>query len=255
MQLITAPSKTQKFNGPESSQFTQPALQERSQRIIDRLRLMSEQEISQLMKTSEKLTRSTYQRIHDFNRPFTLANSHQALFTFQGDAYNAITVENYTEEQLRHAQCHLFILSGLYGILRPLDLMQPYRLEMSTPLEVAGVANLYHFWRDQVTAILNDAIAKDRDEVVVNLASTEYSKVVDKKKLVKKMVTVTFKQMHKGKYRTIPIHSKRARGLMIHYAITNCIGSAKRLKEFELDGYRFSQEDSTDTEWLFLRQE
>lgn len=253
MQLITAPSKTQVFNGRDYSYYTLPALQEKTQLIIDRLKPISPQGLSLLMKTSEKLTLSTYRRIHDFNLPFSLANSHQALFTFQGDAYNAIEADNYEEAQLRYAQNHLFILSGLYGILRPLDLMQPYRLEMGAKLTLGEAANLYHFWRDRVTAIINRALAGDEDAVLINLASTEYSKVVDSRKLQGSLVTISFKQMHKDTYRTIPIHSKRARGLMIHYAILNRINEADSLKEFNMDGYSFDEEKSTAGEWFFYK--
>lgn len=254
MQLITAPSKTQEFNGRNYSHYTLPALEKKAQIIIDRLKPIAPEELSLLMKTSEKLTISTYRRIQDFIRPFSLTNARQALFTFQGDAYSAIKAESYTEEQLHQAQNHLFILSGLYGILRPLDLMQPYRLEMATKLAVDDATNLYHFWRDQVTKTLNSALKKNEDGLLVNLASTEYSKVVDKKSLQGDMVTITFQQMYKDKYRTIPIHSKKARGLMIHFAIINKINRGERLKDFNLDGYGFSEELSTAQEWFFLRQ-
>ena len=214
---------------------------------------MERKELSLLMKTSEELTESTYQLIHSFSQPFTLDNAKQALFTFQGDAYKAILSEHYTKEQFDHAQQHLFILSGLYGILRPLDLMQTYRLEMGCSLTAGGADNLYHFWQELITEIINQALAKDSDGLLVNLASKEYSKVVNKKRLQGEMITITFKQQHKGHLRTIPIHAKRARGLMIHFFISQQINNAAGLKKFNLDSYTFSKEDSSPAEWLFVK--
>lgn len=254
MQIITAPSKTQQFNGRSFTQHSLPFLPEKTKILIDRLKLLDRKELSRLMKTSEKLTESTYQLIHDFSLPFSPDNSKQALFTFQGDAYNSIQADNYTKEQLHHAQKHLFILSGLYGILRPLDLIQPYRLEMGCSLIPEGAANLYHFWKTEITDIINEALTKSSARVLINLASTEYSKVVDKKKLQGEMVTITFKQLHKDRYRTIPIHSKRARGMMIHFAISNLVENAESLKDFTLDSYNFSKEESTATEWFFFKR-
>ncbi len=255
MQLITAPSKTQQFNGRAYAEHTSPVLLKKSEILINLLKLMEREELSCLMKTSERLTESTHQLIHNFTQPFSLGNAKQALFTFQGDAYNAIQSDQYTKEQLHHAQKHLFILSGLYGILRPLDLMQKYRLEMGCSLMVGEARSLYHFWQELVTDIINQALAKDRDGMLVNLASKEYSKVVNKKKLQGEMVTITFKQVQKGHLRTIPIHAKRARGLMIHHAISEQIDNAARLKEFDLDGYSFSKEDSSPAEWLYVKTE
>ncbi len=253
MQIITAPSKTQRLNSGAYAQHSIPVLLDKTKVLADRLKLMDREQLSNLMKTSEKLTEATYKLIHDFSLPLSPDNSRQALFTFQGDAYSAIEADRYTREQLLHAQSHLFILSGLYGILRPLDLMQPYRLEMGCPLAAGETANLYHFWRERITDTINQALTENSDKVLINLASTEYSKVVDKKRLQGEMVTISFKQRHEGKYRTIPIHSKRARGLMIHFAISNRVDNADRLQKFTLDNYRFSKEDSTATEWFFFK--
>lgn len=255
MQLITAPSKTQQFNGRSYADHSLPILLEKT-KILDRqLKLLDRQELSALMKTSDRLTESTHQLIQNFSHPFSLDNAKQAIFTFQGAAYSAITAELYTKEQLNHAQQHLFILSGLYGILRPLDLMQPYRLEMGCSLTVGEAANLYQFWQAQITDTINQALTRDGDKILINLASKEYAKAVDKKKLQGELVTITFKQLHKGQLRTIPIHAKKARGLMIHFAVSEQIDKATGLKEFNLDGYCFSKEDSTTAEWFFLKQE
>ncbi|GAB6190333.1 peroxide stress protein YaaA [Desulfocastanea catecholica] len=253
MQIITAPSKTQQCNGRIYAQYTQPLLLDKAKILIDRLKLLDRDELSRLMRTSERLTESTYQRIHTFTLPFSPDNAKQALFTFQGDAYSAIQAADYSPEQLRYAQEHLFILSGLYGLLRPLDLMQPYRLEMGCSLSVAGVDTLYQFWREKITASINEAFAESADRVLVNLASKEYAKVVDERQLQAQMVHVTFQQKHQGRLRTIAIHAKRARGMMIDFAITNHIDTAAGLQEFRDDGYSFSRENSSATKWFFVK--
>jgi cytoplasmic iron level regulating protein YaaA (DUF328/UPF0246 family) len=253
MHIITAPSKTQQFNKRLYAQHTQPLLLDRAKILIDRLKLLNRDELSRLMRTSERLTESTYQRIHDFTAPFSPDNAKQALFTFQGDAYSAIQAADYSPEQLHYAQKHLFILSGLYGLLRPLDLMQPYRLEMGCSFSVDSADNLYQFWREKITASLNEAFAESGDRVLVNLASKEYAKVVDKKELQAEMVYIIFQQLHKGRLRTIPIHAKRARGMMIDFAITRQIDKAAGLQAFHVDGYSFSRENSSTTEWFFVK--
>lgn len=253
MQIITAPSKTQQYNGRIYAQYTQPLLLDRAKILIDRLKLLDRDELSRLMRTSERLTESTYQRMHAFTTPFSPDNAKQALFTFQGDAYSAIRAADYGPEQLRYAQEHIIILSGLYGLLRPLDLMQPYRLEMGCSISVAGADNLYQFWREKITQSINDAFAESGDRVLIDLASREYSKVVDERKLQAEMVHITFQQVHKGRLCTIPIHAKRARGMMIDFAITRHIDEATHLQEFHVDGYSFSRENSSPTEWLFVK--
>lgn len=254
MQIITAPSKTQKFNGRTYAQYTLPVLLDKTKILADQLKLMDRTELARLMKTSARLTESTCRLIDDFVLPFSPDNSKQALFTFQGDAYSAIEADRYTTEQLHHAQQHLFILSGFYGILRPLDLMQPYRLEMGSVFTVGEDHNLYQFWGDQVTEIINQTLTKSKDKILINLASQEYSRVINKQKLQGEMINISFRQMHKGGLKTIPIHSKRARGMMIQFAISEQIATAGQLKEFDKEGYNFSSENSTATEWTFLKK-
>ena len=254
MQLIIAPSKTQRTDGREFSEYTQPLFQKESQLLIDRLQKYSMEELSKLMKTSEQLTLSTHRRLHAFQRPFSPENSSQALFTFQGDTFSTMEAEQYSKAEIHHAQKHLSILSGLYGILRPLDLMQPYRLEMAAPLPTSRGTNLYHFWKSLITGRVNDMLDKESDRTLVNLASTEYSKVINKKELKGNMVTITFKQQQKDIYKTIPIHSKRARGLMVHFMIVNRITEAKKLQQFNLGGYCFKDDISTADNWFFFRE-
>lgn len=251
MRLITSPSKTQKFNGRACDTYTLPLLGHQTATLMARLKSLSKTEIATLMKTSAQLTESTAKMIKGFSQPFSLQNSAQALFTLQGDAYKMLDAVNYSHEQLLYAQDHLFILSGLYGILRPLDLMQPYRLEMGCPLAVGDATNLYLFWRAAVTEMLNRDLAEQSERVVVNLASKEYSAVVDQKKLQAEMVTIHFQQLHNGQRKTIPIYAKRARGLMLDFAISEQIETAAALKEFSGDGYCYSGSESTEKEWFF----
>lgn len=253
MQIITSPSKTQQFNGREYCKYSLPLLQKKTEPVIDLLKKMTHEDLAGLLKTSEKLTRTVHRRIHSLTTNLTLQNGGQALFTYQGDAYSAVAADRYTDEELRFAQQHLFILSALHGILRPLDLIQPYRLEMTTPLAVAGTANLYQYWRGAVTEIINSSLLETANPTLINLASVEYAKMVDTKSLQKAMVTISFKQKVQGKYRAIPLHAKRARGLMVHFIIRNRIDDPLRLREFAEDGYVFCEGESTAKEWLFCR--
>jgi len=251
--LVLAPSKTQQFNKREYSAHTIPALIDKAHYLVDRICLLSRDELSQLMKTSEKLTSATQDKFHSFHTPFTLENAKQALFTFQGDSYKAISADEYSDEDLVHAQQHLRILSGLYGILRPLDLMQPYRLEMSSRFTTENFTTLYQFWGSLITGIINETLNTLTDKTLVNLASVEYAKVIDKKELAGRWIDITFRQRHKGQYKTIPIHSKRARGLMVDFMITNRIDKAEDLLSFALDGYLYNKEVSTAENWHFYK--
>ena len=255
MRIIISPSKTQKFNGRACDTYTLPLLQKKTTTLMDRLKVLKRTEIATLMKTSAQLTEATARMIKGFSLPFSLQNSAQALFTMQGDAYKMLNAEHYTDEQLVYAQNHLFILSGLYGILRPLDLMQPYRLEMGCPLTTGDSSNLYLFWRETLTDIIRRDLAEKGERVVVNLASKEYSTVLDAQKLQAEMVTIHFQQLHNGQRKTIPIYAKRARGLMLHFAISEQIDAVATLKEFTGDGYCYNDEGSTEKEWLFIQKE
>ena len=254
MQIITSPSKTQQFNGREYLQYSLPQLQKKTKYLIDILQKLSREELALLLKTNEKLTNLTYRRIHACTTKLTLQNAGQALFTYQGDAYSAIAADRYTDEELHHAQTHICILSALHGMLRPLDLIQPYRLEMTTPLTLTGAKNLYSYWRDAVTQALNSCLLADKERTLINLASAEYAKMVDKHELQGQMVTITFKQKLQGKYRAIPLYSKRARGLMVHFVIRNRVSDPLILQDFCEDGYVFCAAESTDKEWLFSRE-
>jgi uncharacterized protein len=251
MQLIISPAKTQQFNGRNFAHFSQPACLNQAEQLNYRLQHLDNPALASLLKTSTPLTVATRQRIEAFTTPFSLVNARQALFTFQGEAFKAITADRYSREELAHAQSHLFILSGLYGILRPLDLIQPYRLEMATPLNIGNSGNLYQFWRERVTSLLCQAVGEDG--VCVNLASQEYFRVINRHRLIK-VVTISFKQEEKGILRTIAIHAKRARGLMVHHMISRRLTRAEQLQGFNLEGYAINEAESTAGEWVFSRK-
>ncbi|MEL6261601.1 MAG: peroxide stress protein YaaA [Cyanobacteria bacterium J06626_6] len=253
MLMVISPAKTLDYDGPDSPQFTLPAALEQSQILVDQLSTYDPLELSQLMKISDNLAQLNQQRYQDFHTPFTPENAKQALLVFKGDVYKGMQVEDYTQEDLAFAQEHLRILSGLYGILRPLDLMQPYRLEMGTKLATKKGKNLYDFWGSQIAESINRSLEGDRTPCLVNLASNEYFKSIDRGTLKVPVLNIAFKENKDGKYKVIGIFAKRARGLMVDYAICNRIEAVEALKEFDVEGYAFSDALSTDDEWVFCR--
>lgn len=254
MLLFTAPSKTQNPVDRSFPVCTTPLLLDQSRQLIDILRSYNIEELCALMKMSDALGALTAERVGAFQPPFTLENSRQAIFTFQGDAYDAITPLDYSEQQLLHAQDHLIILSGLYGLLRPLDLMQPYRLEMGTKLKTDRGKNLYSFWGNSITELINRQCEDRGITTVVNLASTEYSRVLLKKELIPAQLTITFREEKGESCKTIPIYSKRARGMMIHFMIQNRLTNPEQLREFSAGGYGIRENLSTGNEWVFTRR-
>jgi len=254
MLLILSPSKTQKTINRDFLHSSQPVFHEKTLYLANYLKSLSKTEIAQLMKTSEKLTNITHQRIHNFKPPFSIEKTRQAIFTFQGDAYSQMTPKTYSEKELYYAQDHLCILSGLYGVLRPLDLMFPYRLEMGTKFTGQQTKSLYHYWSDSLTEFLSSALDKMESKAVINLASSEYFKSINQEKLQGEVITIVFQQKKNGIYKTIPIYSKRARGLMTHFAITRQINESEDLKSFSLDGYSYRKKESAEKIWVFKKE-
>ncbi|MBU1419858.1 MAG: peroxide stress protein YaaA [Proteobacteria bacterium] len=254
MLMILAPSKTQNFSIPPVADATQPSLLRESELLIRELRKFSVHELAVLMKMSKDLAEQTYQRVSDFRLPFTPENARPALMSFKGDVYSSIAVGKYGRKELDYAQDHLRILSGLYGVLRPLDLMQAYRLEMGCKLANSRGRNLYDFWEGQVTAELNQTLAGQRQAVIVNLASMEYSKVINQQNLQGTMLQIDFKERKGDGYRTVAIHAKRARGRMVDFAIGNRLEAVEELKDFALDGYTFRPDLSNENYYLFTRE-
>ncbi len=202
------------------------------------------------MGISKKLAELNHQRFQDFSSDkFDFKNSKQALLVFDGDVYKPIEVETFTKKDFEFAQKHLRILSGFYGILRPLDLMQPYRLEMGTNLKIGDAKNLYQFWGDKIS----DEINKEKGEYVINLASEEYFSAINPKKISAKIINLIFKEKKGDAYKIIGINAKKARGLMTNFIIKNQIAKPADLKNFDLEKYRFSKEMSDESDFVFIR--
>ncbi|MGB7414954.1 MAG: peroxide stress protein YaaA [Thermosynechococcaceae cyanobacterium] len=253
MLMVISPSKTLDFEGQRHSKYTVPVKLDQSQQLIDRLKTLNPEDISQLMGVSSKLADLNHKRYQTFQFPFTPANSRQALLAFKGDVYKGIEIDQYNDQDLDFAQKHLRILSGLYGILKPLDLIQPYRLEMGTKLVNESGQNLYEFWGHQIADNLNADFEQDERKTLVNLASNEYYKAIQLEHLQMSTLNIFFKENKKGTYKTIALFAKRARGLMVNYVIKNRLSEPNDLKAFDIEGYQFNPQLSRDQDWVFSR--
>jgi cytoplasmic iron level regulating protein YaaA (DUF328/UPF0246 family) len=256
MLLVLSPAKTLNFESRAKTKlFNQPVFLDESEELVEQLKVLETSDISSLMSVSEKLATLNSNRFLEWQRPFTLENSKQALLAFNGDVYEGLAAETLSEADLSWADQHLRILSGLYGLLKPLDLMQPYRLEMGTRFSNQRGKNLYEFWGDKITEKLNQEIEEQKSPVLINLASNEYFKAVKPKRLKGEVITPVFKDWKNGKYKVISFYAKKARGLMAAYIIQNRIEVTEKLKEFDSAGYLFSAEESSEKEWVFLRKD
>ncbi len=254
MIITLSPSKGQDFDTPSPYQSgSVPDSLAQSQVLIDELRQLSTGEVQALMSVSENIASLNVARFQSFSTPFTPDNAKPALFAFKGDVYSGIDSGSYTESDLDFAQAHIRILSGLYGSLRPLDLIQAYRLEMKTKLTNPRGENLYHFWGSRITDLLNEALAEQNEATMINLASNEYFKSVRPKELKGRLLQINFKEEKEGKARVIAIFAKRARGRMTDYIVKNRIEESEEIKGFDLDGYRYNQALSDDKQWTFTR--
>jgi cytoplasmic iron level regulating protein YaaA (DUF328/UPF0246 family) len=253
MIIVISPSKTLDFSPNSFHTHTQPRQLGQSQELIDTVKQLSPDDLAGLMKISDKLSLLNWQRYQDFQQPFNLDNAKQALLAFKGDVYGGIDSNNYNEDDFAFAQKHLRILSGLYGALKPLDLIQPYRLEMGTRLQNDHGKNLYEFWETQVTELLNQDFNDSASPLLINLASNEYYKVIQPKLLKATILTLAFKENKAGVYKTIGIHAKRARGLMTNFIIKNHLTEAEQIKAFDNENYAFNQSLSSEKEWVFSR--
>ena len=249
MLAIISPSKTQDFSQCDISSFTQTRQLDHTQELVNILKNKTQRQISKLMSLSEKLSKLNFDRFQAFKTPFSLDNAKQALLAFKGDVYNGINAPSLSVQDLDFAQKNVRMLSGLYGVLRPLDLIQPYRLEMGTRLSNTEGNILYDYWGSGISEILN----ADEEKLIVNLASNEYFKAIDKKILRAQILDIVFKEKKNDTYKVIGIYAKRARGLMINYIIRNRLTDAEALKDFSDEGYQYSQELSSDSTWVFLR--
>ncbi len=255
MLMVISPAKTLDYESPLATEtHTQPEFLDHACELIDQLKELEPHQVSNLMSISEKLGQLNAERFQTWHTPFSLDNARQAALAFKGDVYTGLAAETFSEDDFAFAQKHLRMLSGLYGLLRPLDLMQPYRLEMGTKFENSRGKDLYAFWGNILTDELNRLLAAD-DGVLVNLASNEYFKSIKKKALDARLVTPQFKDWKNGQYKMISFYAKKARGLMCRFAIENRITQADDLKGFNLEGYYFSEEQSEGDNWVFLRDE
>ncbi|MGR5463286.1 peroxide stress protein YaaA [Photobacterium damselae] len=256
MLIVVSPAKTLDYESPlVTEQYTLPELTEHSQQLIEVCRELTPMDIARLMKVSDKIAGLNAARFAEWVPTFTPENARPAMFAFKGDVYTGLAAETMTDEQIAYAQQHFRMLSGLYGLLRPLDLMQPYRLEMGTKLENPRGANLYQFWGNIITDKVNLALAEQGDDILVNLASNEYFKSVKPKQVKGTIITPVFKDAKKGQYKVISFYAKKARGLMARYIIDKQIDSIEKLKEFDAAGYYFVAAESTATELVFKREE
>jgi hypothetical protein len=255
MLFLLSPAKSLDYDTPpQVSTHTQPLFVKQSAELIDILKTKTPQDISSLMKLSDALSGLNVARYQAWSKKFTAKNSKQSVLAFNGDVYEVLNAKTLSAAQLDWAQEHVCILSGLYGVLRPLDWMQPYRLEMGTALGTDKGSNLYQFWGSQISAYLNERVALDTSPVVVNLASEEYFKAVDLKTLKARVVSCVFEDYKNGQYKIISFHAKRARGLMVRYAIDKKVNTVKKLQAFNAEGYVFEASLSEPDRLVFRRR-
>ena len=254
MLITLSPSKGQDFEEASlSKKYTKPVDLKDSELLIKELRKIKSKKLQQMMAISEKIATLNVDRYKTFTTPFTTKNAKQAIFAFKGDVYGGLDLSAFKEEDYAYAQDHLRILSGLYGCLRPMDLIQPYRLEMKTKLKNDRGENLYQFWDDRITKSINKELKKQKEAVLVNLASNEYFKSVKPKLLEGRLLNINFKETKAGKTRIVAIFAKRARGMMADFIIRNRIEKAEDLKKFKMCGYKFDKGLSDDKQWTFER--
>jgi uncharacterized protein len=256
MLLVISPAKTLDFDSPvRLRKATMPDFLEDSARLVDNLRQLTPGQLSTLMDISPALGELNRDRFNAWHTPFDKHNARQALFAFKGDVYLGLDAPALSANDVTYAQEHLRILSGLYGLLRPLDLIQPYRLEMGTTFKALGSTSLYDFWGERVTAALNELLLKERHPLLVNLASVEYYKVVREKQLQARVISPVFKDFSNGQYKIVSFFAKKARGLMSAWILRNRLKKPEDLLAFDVDGYCYSAKDSTSDSPVFLRRE
>jgi cytoplasmic iron level regulating protein YaaA (DUF328/UPF0246 family) len=255
MLFLLSPAKTLDYTSPlPALPHTLPAFPEDSERLIEVLRRKSPQQVASLMAISDPLAALNVARYQAWSPKFTERNARQAVLAFNGDVYDGLQARTLTAQDLDWAQQHLRMLSGLYGVLRPLDWMQPYRLEMGTALKVGAAANLYQYWGSRIAEHLNATLAADKTPVVVNLASQEYFRAVDRKALKARVIDCVFEEWKPGGWKVISFPAKKARGLMARYAIMKRLETPRKLEQFNLEGYAFDPAASQPERLVFRRR-
>lgn len=253
MITIISPAKTMNFNAIVSSVnvSTAPIFEDEVGEIINICKNLEHKDIKQLMSVSDKLVDMNYDRFQKFFD--TKTPQKQALFAYNGDVYNGIKTQSFTKKDAAFAQNSIRIISGLYGVLRPMDLIRPYRLEMSANLKNNLGKNLYSFWRGKITQYFNEELKIDTSQTLVNLASKEYSSVIDRRDFSGQIIDIVFKEKRNGETRVVSINSKRARGVMANFIIKEKVDNAGLLKDYQEDGYKFDKISSSDSEFFFVK--
>ena len=253
MIVVISPAKRLDFEtAPSIKTHTTPVFLDEAEQLVGRLKKMKASDFSGLMNVSEKIAQLNHSRYRAWRKPFTPANAKQAVMAFKGDVYIGLDVDSFTPADFKFAQKHLRVLSGLYGLLKPLDLIQPYRLEMGTRLDTERGADLYEFWDSRIAEKINDECRRDTSGVVVNLASNEYFKSIAGR-LEARVVTPVFKERRNGAYKVISFSAKKARGMMSRFIIRNRIRDVNAVKKFRQDKYRYSAKLSAGDTWVFAR--
>lgn len=255
MLYVISPAKTLDFETPCDKEKSYPRFQKETLELIGVLREKSPEEIQELMSLSENLAELNVSRYQKFAKSKNSKRAKQAVYAFKGDVYLGLEAEELSDEDIVYAQDHLRILSGLYGLLRPLDLIQPYRLEMGTRLAFDDFKTLYNYWADRIVAQVNRDLKRQGDKILLNLASQEYFKAIDRPSLKAKVVNVEFLDQKNGKYKVISFFAKKARGLMAQFIIKNKIEEPEALKAFDYEGYWFDADNSHETKLVFKRDE
>lgn len=252
MKILISPSKTIDFDSNLVNKLhSKPQFLKQTNELVNILKTFQKEDIAKLMKISDNLSKLNYDRFQSFTEEFNLKNSKQAILIFKGDVYEPIKVKKYDNEDFAFMQENLRIISGLYGILRPMDIIKPYRLEMSTRLKNNSGSDLYKFWGNKLVELLNNEVKSD--EVIINLASNEYFKAINKKISKAKILDIEFKENKSGQYKIIGIMAKKARGNMVNYIVKNRIDNYNELKNYNVDNYTYSEELSSPEKLSFVR--
>ncbi|MGB2259469.1 MAG: peroxide stress protein YaaA [Porticoccaceae bacterium] len=256
MLIVISPAKKLDYSSPVAAKnYSQPQLLDHSAELLQGLKKLSPQDVCALMGLSDNLGALNYERFQAWDRPFTKDNAKPAILAFKGDVYQGLDADSMTDKQLDWAQDHLRILSGLYGLLRPMDLMQPYRLEMGTKFANQRGKDLYQFWGNIITDEINSLLSNAKTPVLLNLASNEYFKSVQQKNIAGRVVTPVFMDKKGDKYKIVSFYAKKARGLMSAYIIRNKITAVEGIKKFDVDGYSFNPAMSDGDSWVFTRDQ
>lgn len=250
MIILLSPAKSLDYSQTNIKESTLPIFQEETKELVSILQKKSNSALKKLMKVSDKIAKENNQRYKDFSPKYTSKNSKQAILAFKGDVYTGMNNDTMSKADLKFAQKHVRILSGLYGILKPLDLMQPYRLEMGTKLVVKKTKNLYGFWDTKIT----ESILAESPKLIVNLASKEYYRSIKEDQLEAKVLTVNFKEFHNGKLKFLSFNAKKARGMLTRYIVDNRIKTIDKIKGFDVDRYYLDTDNSTETSLQFIRK-